>query len=87
MPFCHASVLQEITDDIKIKQELKSGTQGTAVCHKMKCSNYILMLFVINVVCDYCADPQQHGFYLFYTLRSKMLSILTSYMELSFSRS
>ena len=31
MPFCHASVLQEITDDIKIKQELKRGTQGAAV--------------------------------------------------------
>ena len=74
MPFCHASVLQEITDDIKIKQELKSGTQGAAVCHKMKCSNYILMSSVIY----YCADPQQHGFYLFYTLRSKMLSMLTS---------
>ena len=53
MPFCHASVLQEITDDIKIKQELKSGTQGAAMCQKMKCSNYILMSSVIY----YCADP------------------------------
>ena len=47
MPFCRASVLQEITDDIKIKQELKSGAQGAAMCHKMKCSNYILMSSVI----------------------------------------
>ena len=67
MPFCHASVLQEITDDIKIKQKLKSGTQGAAMCHKMKCSNYILMSSVIY----YCADPQQHGFYLFYTLKKQ----------------